>query len=309
MKRVLFAMVIFIFLAALIVPLEAEAQKGRQVQKVQKVQQVKKKKDRWEIELSYGQFNIVKQTWAKNLIFEKTYNPDIALSFRLRLWRGWYVGLTGGIKKELQNCYFTDEVYANYFWLENRFGNFLAKDYIERYITDFDYNFYIGLESKLNLFTLKLSRNVFITPYLKTGLKKWYAEAGGFVWTKDYTLYDLDRSGTIPYLFYHAEVHPIVVEWKMIGRETFWYVNPDGSKGNVAYDREWQAYITKIKKEPAFFYGGGVTLIVRKLVLSGDVQIEKMEEWEYYSPQLAMKSSLVGNFNYLFWRIGIGYRF
>lgn len=53
-------MVIFIFLAAFIVPFEAEGQKASQVQKIHQVQKVKKKKDRWELELSYGQFWVIK---------------------------------------------------------------------------------------------------------------------------------------------------------------------------------------------------------------------------------------------------------
>lgn len=60
MKKALVALVIFIFLAAFIVPFEAEGQKASQVQKIHQVQKVKKKKDRWELELSYGQFWVIK---------------------------------------------------------------------------------------------------------------------------------------------------------------------------------------------------------------------------------------------------------
>lgn len=152
---------------------------------------------------------MVKHDLPSNLIFEKQKNPDFQLAMRLRIWRGWYVGILAVMKKEVQNEYFTDTVYSNYWWVEDRFGNFLAKDYIERSISVFKMAPYIGAETKLNFFTIKFSKSVGLTPYGKVGIKKWFSLEDGYTYTKDFILYDLDRSSTIPYMIYNATWVPL----------------------------------------------------------------------------------------------------
>lgn len=109
-----------------------------------------------------------------------------------------------GMKKETQNEYFTDTVYSNYWWAEDRFGNFLATNYIERSISIFKMAPYIGAETKLNLFTIQFSKSLGLTPCGKARIKKWFSLEDGFTFTKDFIQWDLDRSSAIPYMIFNA---------------------------------------------------------------------------------------------------------
>lgn len=290
MKRWFFFIFILIFLVGIVIPVEAQ----------------QKKKDRWELELSYGEFWVVKHKLPSNLIFEKEKNPDVQLAIRLRIWRGWYIGLIGGIKKETQNEYFTDTVYSNYWWAEDRFGNFLATNYIERTISIFKIAPYIGAETKLNLFTIKFSKSVGLTPYGKAGIKKWFSLEDGFTFTKDFVLYDLDQSSTVPYMIYNVTCVPLG-GGRFHGEQTIWWANPDGSKGAVFRKDVWDGYISHTKPGVILFYGGGMSFKVGKMVLGGEVVFEKRDDTVYE----AGTGKFYGkrSFQHAMWRVGVGYRF
>lgn len=290
MKKLFFLVFIVIFLIGAI-PVEAQ----------QKI-----KKDHWELELSYGQFWIVKDNLPSNMIFEQTKNADFQLAMRLRIWRGWYVGLVGGLKKETQNEYFTDVVYTNYWWAENRFGNFLAKNYIERWVSNFKPAIYIGAETKLNLFTIKFSKAVGLSPYGKIGIQKWFSVEDGFIYTKDFTLYDLDKSETIPYMIYNVTAVPLG-GGRCHAEQTIWWANPDGSKGAVFRKDVWDGFMSQTRPGLIVFYAGGLSLKIERLTINGEVNFQKRRDTVYE----AGTGNFYGHrgFRYLMWHVGLGYRF
>jgi len=278
---------IFLLLFVVFLPVQTQAQKK------------KVKKDRWELEASFGQFWIRKHKMPDS--FEKTYNPDFQAAFRLRIWRGFYIGVVAGMKEEFQNEYWITDLYTNYFELENRFGDFVAKDYTERYLSTFKMAPYIGAESKINLFTLKLfKKKVGITPFGKIGVKKWFSQDDGFFSTTDYLLYD---SG-VPYLIYHAE-------WRYTGNytyhatQTWWHVNPDGSKGEVYYSEDLSGGMNIEKPGIIVNYGGGISFRIKDISLSLEVQEEKRRD------NLIFQNQVYGHrtFWHLMWRVGLAYRF
>jgi hypothetical protein len=286
MKKIAIFLTVLFFILGLVIPLQAQAQEK------------KVKKDRWEIEASYGRFWVVKHSLPTTVI--KTYNPDFELAFRLRVWRGFYIGLIGGMKKEFQNEYWTTDLYTNYFPLEDRYSDFLAKDYTERYLTTLKMKPYLGIESKLNLFTLKFSRNFGITPFGKIGVKKWFSKSDGFFSTTDYLLYDCG----VPYLIYHAE-------WRYTGNytyhatQTWWHVNPDGSKGALYYTEDFSGGMSLMKAGTIFYYGGGISFKIKNVSLNAEFQQEKRTDEEILRDQVLGPRI----FRHLMWRAGISYRF
>ncbi|MCX8015929.1 MAG: hypothetical protein N2692_01330 [Patescibacteria group bacterium] len=290
-KKILFFIFVLIFLVMVVVPTEAQQQK---------------KRDRWELELSYGQFWVVKHDLPSNLIFVREKNPDFQLALRLRIWRGWYVGILAGMKKETQNEYFTDEIYTNYWWLEDRFGNFLAKNYIERDISVFKTAPYIGAETKLNLLTIKFSKSIGLTPYGRAGIKRWFAQTEGFFHTKDYILYDLDKSTSTPYMIYNYTATPVGVG-RYHGKVTIWLANPDGTKGPVVYEDEWQNYMSNMRAGGIFFYGGGMSLRIGKVGLNAEWIFERRKDNIFDGENKKFIGSR--KFQHAMWRVGLGYRF
>jgi len=283
-KTLIFLTVLFFTLGLVVFPLQA--------------QEKKVKKDRWEIEASYGQFWIVKHVFPTTVV--KTYNPDFELAFRLRVWRGFYIGIVGGEKKELQNEYSITQLYTNYFPLEDRYGDFLCKDYTRRDLTTLKMAPYIGAEAKLNLFTLKFSRTFGITPFGKIGVKKWFSKAEGFFSTDDYVLYD---SG-VPYLIYHAE-YRYVGNYKYQATQTWWHINPDGSKGSVYYSENFSGGMPIMKAGTIFYYGGGISFKIKNVSLNAEFQQEKRTD------QIILRDQVAGSrtYWYLMWRAGLSYRF
>ena len=285
-KTLIFLTVLFFTLGLVVFPVQAQAQEK------------KVKKDRWEIEASYGQFWIVKHGMPDS--FEKVYNPDFELAFRLRVWRGFYIGLVGGMKKEFQNEYWITQLYTNYFPLEDRYGDFLCKDYTRRDLITLKMAPYIGAEAKLNLFTLKFSRNFGITPFGKIGLKKWFSKAEGFFSTDDYVLYD---SG-VPYLIYHAE-YRYVGNYKYQATQTWWHINPDGTKGAVYYSENFSGGMSIIKAGTITYYGVGLSLKIKNFSLNGEINQEKRTDQDIFPGEPTYKCY----FRHLMWRAGISYRF
>lgn len=285
-KTLIFLFALLFLLGVVFLPAQAQAQEK------------KVKKDRWEIEGSFGQFWIQKHKLPDS--FEKTYNPDFQLAFRLRVWRGFYVGIVGGMKKEFQNEYWLTDVYTNHFQLEDRWGDFLLKDYAERDLITLKMAPYIGAEAKLNLFTLKLFKKVGITPFGKIGVKKWFSQSNGFKRTLDYMLYD---SGT-PYLIYHGEID-YVGNYTYHGSQTWWYINPDGSKGAVYYSEVISDEMDIVKAGTIFGYGGGLSLRIGSISLNLEIQQEKRKD------KIILDNQVLGqrSFWHLMWRTGIAYRF
>jgi len=285
-KTLIFLTVLFFTLGLVVFPVQAQAQEK------------KVKKDRWEIEASYGQFWIVKHGMPDS--FEKVYNPDFELAFRLRVWRGFYIGIVGGMKKEFQNEYWITDLYTNYFPLEDRYGDFLAKNYTERDLITLKMAPYIGAEAKLNLFTLKFSRTFGITPFGKIGLKKWFSKADGFHRTIDYLLYD---SG-VPYLIYHAE-GGYTGNYTYHATQTWWHVNPDGTKGAVYYSENFSGGMNIAKAGLIFGYGGGLSIRCGAISLNAEIQQEKRTDVCIFQDQVIGHRT----FRHLMWRAGLAYRF
>ena len=286
MKKIAFLTVLLFILGLVVFPLQVQAQEK------------KVKKDRWEIEASYGRFWVVKHSLPTTVV--KTYNPDFELAFRLRVWRGFYIGIVGGMKKEFQNEYWTTDLYTNYFPLEDRYSDFLAKDYTKRYLTTLKMKPYLGIESKLNLFTLKFFRTFGITPFGKIGVKKWFSKSDGFFSTTDYLLYDCG----VPYLIYHAE-------WRYTGNytyhatQTWWHVNPDGSKGSVYYSENFSGGMDIIKAGLIFGYGGGLSIRFGSISLNTEIKQEKRTDEGVFNTEIVSHR----RFRHLMWRGGISYRF
>ena len=287
MKKTLTFLTLLLFILGLVVfPLQVQAQEK------------KVKKDRWEIEASYGRFWVVKHSLPTTVV--KTYNPDFELAFRLRVWRGFYVGLVGGMKKEFQNEYWSTQLYTNYFPLEDRYSDFWCKDYTERYLTTLKMKPYLGIESKLNLFTLKFSRNFGITPFGKIGVKKWFSKSDGFFSTTDYLLYDCG----VPYLIYHAEWR-YVGNYKYQATQTWWHINPDGSKGSVYYSENFSGGMDIIKAGLIFGYGGGLSIRFGNISLNAEIQQEKRTDEGVFNTEIVSHR----RFRHLMWRAGLSYRF
>ena len=285
-KTLIFLTVLFFTLGLVVFSVQAQAQEK------------KVKKDRWEIEASYGQFWIVKHGMPDS--FEKVYNPDFELAFRLRVWRGFYIGIVGGMKKEFQNEYWITDLYTNYFPLEDRYSDFLAKNYTQRDLITLKMAPYIGAEAKLNLFTIKLTKNFGFTPFGKVGVKKWFSKSDGFFSTTDYLLYDCG----VPYLIYHAE-------WRYTGNytyhatQTWWHVNPDGSKGALYYSENLSGGMSIIKAGTITYYGVGLSLKIKNFSLNGEINQEKRTDQDILPGEPTYKCY----FRHLMWRAGISYRF
>ena len=287
MKKILiFLTVLFFTLGLVVFPVQAQAQEK------------KVKKDRWEIEVSYGRFWIVKHSLPTTVV--KTYNPDFELAFRLRVWRGFYIGLVGGMKKEFQNEYWITQLYTNYFPLEDRYGDFWCKDYTRRDLTTLKMAPYIGAEAKLNLFTIKLTKNFGFTPFGKVGVKKWFSKSDGFHRTIDYVLYD---SG-VPYLIYHAE-GGYTGNYTYHATETWWHINPDGTKGAVYYSENFSGGMSIAKAGLIFGYGGGLSIRFGNISLNAEIQQEKRKD------EVVLDDKVINYrpFRHLMWRAGIAYRF
>jgi hypothetical protein len=287
MRKILIFLAVLLFILGLVVfPVQAQAQEK------------KVKKDRWEIEASYGRFWIVKHSLPTTVV--KTYNPDFELAFRLRVWRGFYIGIVAGEKKELQNEYSITQLYTNYFPLEDRYSDFLCKDYTRRDLTTLKMAPYIGAEAKLNLFTLKFSRIFGITPFGKIGVKKWFSQSYGFHRTIDYVLYD---SG-VPYLIYHAE-GGYTGNYTYHATETWWHINPDGTKGAVYYSENFSGGMSIAKAGLIFGYGGGLSIRFGSISLNAEIQQEKRKD------EVVLDDKVINYrpFRHLMWRAGISYRF
>jgi len=287
MKKIAFLTVLLFIVGLVVFPLQAQAQEK------------KAKKDRWEIEASYGRFWIVKHDLPGGIV--KTYNPDFELAFRLRVWKGFYVGIVGGEKKELQNNYWITQLYTNYFPLEDRYGDFLCKDYTRRDLTTLKMAPYIGAEAKLNLFTIKIAKKFGFTPFGKVGVKKWLSKSDGFFSTDDYVLYD---SG-VPYLIYHAE-YRYVGNYKYQATQTWWHINPDGSKGSVYYSENFSGGMDLVKAGLIFGYGGGLSIRFGNISLNAEIKQEKRKDECIFHDQVEEGNR---TFWHLMWRAGLSYRF
>ncbi len=234
------------------------------------------KKGRGEVEISFGQFWIKKppDNW-KDAVFERNLNSDGSLSVNFRLFGGCYFGFLFGFRNMTVDQWTEYDLVMNYFWLEDRYGDFLVKDYLIRWVTKFQVAPYLGLQTKVNLFSIKLG-NQSLTPYLNAGVKYWLTTASGFFIYEDGTIYE----NGVPYLIYHFENSPVGRGW-YVGKVIFWYANPDGTKGEVyrTYDRSGE--ITYFKVDPLFFGGGGLRIgFGRKFGLEFEFSLEKMAEKE-----------------------------
>ncbi|MGB9847914.1 MAG: hypothetical protein ACPLKV_01765 [Minisyncoccia bacterium] len=257
--------------------------------------QEKAKKDRWELEVDYGQFWVHKWNMPNDIV-EKTYNPDIRLAFRLRIFKGFYVGVIGGVKKETQKEFWQETIWSNYFWLEDRFGDFLFKDVTRNDLTVLKTAPYIGAEVKLNLFTLKFSKKMGITPFGMVSVKKWAGKTdGGFIRIIDYTVLE----NGIPYLIFHGE-------FKFgQGTRTFWRVNPDGTKGSVYYSDKRSIEMTDLKAGTIFTFGGGLQFRAGNFSLPVSFQIEKRKDVIYFDDEeLGTRT-----FSHFLVQMGVAYRF